>query len=131
MPFHSKETLEHWVAEFIDARNAGDAIKVAVQDGSDGSDTGLVVVPLENAPYSVWIEPRESGDDLSWLVIIEGTDGALELTSFDLNALTHELQVAAELCAFLQEKSLGNFETADEPDSDSDSQSESESSAAE
>lgn len=110
MPFHSKKTLEHWVAEFVDSRGAGDLIRVAVQDGSGGDDTGLVIVPLENAPNSVWIEPRDTGDELNWLITIEPADEALELTSFELNALTHELQVAAELCAFLQEKSLGHFE---------------------
>ncbi|MDR6692515.1 hypothetical protein J2X55_003460 [Microbacterium sp. 1154] len=69
MPFHSKQTLEHWVAEFVDARGAGEEVRVAVQDGHNGQDTGLVVMP----------------------------------------------QVAAELCAFLQERSLGHYEPEAEP----------------
>ncbi|PTT16402.1 hypothetical protein DBR36_12965 [Microbacterium sp. HMWF026] len=110
MPFHSKQTLEHWVAEFVAARGAGEEVKVVVQDGHDGQDTGLVVMPLEHAPNTVWIEPRESGDELAWHILIEPSNEALDVTSFELNALTHELQIAAELCAFLQEKSLGHFE---------------------
>lgn len=112
--FHSKETLESWVADFVEARTAGDEIRVAVQDGSDGEDTGLVLIPLENAPNAVWIEPRDSGDELSWHVFIEPSNDTIELTSFELNALTHELQIAAELCAFLQERSLGHYEPAAE-----------------
>ncbi len=111
MAFHSKKTLEHWVAEFVDVRSAGDLIRVAVQDGSGGEDTGLVIVPLDNAPNAVWIEPKSSGDELSWTISIEPMQETLELTSFELNALTQELQVAAELCAFLQEKSLGHYES--------------------
>ncbi|MGZ7254177.1 hypothetical protein ACXWO5_11200, partial [Streptococcus pyogenes] len=57
MPFRSRETLEQWVAEFHDARGAGERIKVIVQDGSDGNDTGLVVVPLTHASASVFMEP--------------------------------------------------------------------------
>lgn len=110
MPFHSKQTLEHWVAEFVEARGAGEEVRVAAQDGHNGEDTGLVVMPLEHAPNTVWIEPREAGDDLTWHIIIEPSIEALDLSSFELNALTHELQVAAELCAFLQERSLGHFE---------------------
>lgn len=115
MPFHSKNTLEHWVAEFIAARGAGEDVRVAIQEGHGGQDTGLVVMPLENAPNTVWIEPRENDEDLAWHVLIEPSTEALDLTSFERNALTHELQVAAELCAFLQEKSLGHFEPDMEP----------------
>lgn len=55
MPFRSKETLERWVDEFHAARKAGDLIKVVVQDGSDGGDTGLVVVPLADNTVSVFM----------------------------------------------------------------------------
>ncbi|AZS43654.1 hypothetical protein E1I21_10790 [Microbacterium oleivorans] len=123
MVFHSKATLEHWVAEFIDARSAGEEIRVAVQDGSGGEDTGLVLIPLESAPNEVWIEPRDEGDDLSWHVFIQPAEQTLELTSFELNALTHELQIAAELCAFLQEKSLGHSEPEPAAESESESSS--------
>ncbi|KSU56485.1 hypothetical protein SAMN05216418_0399 [Microbacterium enclense] len=117
MPFHSKQTLEHWVAEFVDARGAGEEVRVAVQDGHDGQDTGLIVMPLENAPNTVWIEPRETGDDLTWHILIEPSNETLDLSSFELNALTHELQIAAELCAYMQERSLGHYEPESEPGS--------------
>lgn len=115
MPFHSRKTLEHWVAEFVGIRGGAEEVRVVVQEAHDGQDTGLIVVPLENAPNSVWIEPRATGDDLSWHIVIEQSEGTLDLTSFELNALTHELQIAAELCAFLQEKSLGYFDPEPKP----------------
>lgn len=115
MPFHNKKTLEHWVADFVEARGGAETVRVVVHDAENNQDLGLVVVPLENAPNTVWIEPRPVGDELNWHVVIEQADGVLDLTSFELNALTHELQIAAELCAFLQEQSLGYFDSEAEP----------------
>lgn len=119
MPSHKKKTLEHWVDEFVKARGGAEMVRVVVQESENDQDTGLVIVPLENAPNTVWIEPRPAGDDLTWHIVIEQSDGVLDLTSFELNALTHELQIAAELCAFLQEKSLGYFDSAAEPTAES------------
>jgi hypothetical protein len=62
LPFHSKTTLENWVAEFIDARGAGGEVRVAIQEDHGGQDTGLVVMPLQHAPNTIWIEPRENGE---------------------------------------------------------------------
>ena len=119
MPVHSKKTLEHWVAEFVEARGGAEAVHVVVQEAENNRDTGLVIVPLKNAPNTVWIEPRPAGDELNWHIVIEQSDGAWDLTSFELNALTHELQIAAELCAFLQEQSLGYFNSEAEPTAES------------
>lgn len=103
------------MAEFVEARGGAETVRVVLQEAHDGQDTGLVIVPLAHAPNTVWIEPRPTGDDLKWHVVIEQSDGVLDVTSFELNALTHELQIAAELCAFLEEKSLGYFDSKAEP----------------
>jgi len=111
MPFRSKETLETWVSDFHDARGAGDRIKVIVQDGSDGADTGLVIVPLENASVSISMEPVEIGGS-PWRVTIEPQPETTILNSHQLHGMAVELAVAAELCAYLEARSVGH----DEPD---------------
>ncbi|WDG17006.1 hypothetical protein [Microbacterium sp. Clip185] len=109
MPFRSKATLETWLEEFHRSREAGDLIRVAVQDGSEGADTGLVIVPLHNADISLYMEPIEVGDS-RWRVTIEPQAEMTVLTSFEMQRLAAELSVAAELCAFLEAKSVGHEE---------------------
>ncbi|WEK13479.1 MAG: hypothetical protein P0Y48_13625 [Candidatus Microbacterium phytovorans] len=116
MPFRSRETLEHWLAEFHDARGAGDLIRVIVQDGTEGADTGLVVVPLQNATVSVFMEPIDIGD-ARWRITIEPQPDTTILSSHQLHGMAVELQVAAELCAFLEAKSFGH-EESDREESD-------------
>lgn len=111
MPFRSRETLERWLTEFHDARGAGDLIRVIVQDGAEGADTGLVVVPLQNATVSVFMEPVEIGD-ARWRITIEPQPDTTILSSHQLHGMAVELQVAAELCAFLEAKSFGHEESA-------------------
>ena len=110
MPFRSRETLERWVEEFHAARRAGDLIKVVVQDGNDGADTGLVVVPLENATVTIFMEPVELGA-ATWRVTIEPQPDTTILNSHQLHAMAVELSVAAELCAYLEARSVGHEET--------------------
>ncbi|SDG62739.1 hypothetical protein [Microbacterium sp. 77mftsu3.1] len=112
MPFRSKETLETWVSEFHDARGAGDRIKVIVQDGSDGADTGLVIVPLEHATISISMEPVEIGE-ASWRVTFEPQPDTTILNSHQLHGMAAELAVAAELCAYLEARSVGHAEPDD------------------
>lgn len=114
MPFRSKHTLEHWLDEFTASRGAGHNMTVVIQDGSDGSDTGLVVVKLHNATTSVFMEPAELGG-MRWRTTIEPQPDPTILTSHQLSALAAELQVAAELCAFLEAKSLGHMEPSPGP----------------
>lgn len=109
MPFRSKETLEHWVDEFHAQRGSGDLIRVLIQDGSEGSDTGLVVVPLANSSVSVFMEPIEIGD-ARWRITIEPQPDFTILSSFQMHALAAEFTVAAELCSFLEAKSIGHEE---------------------
>lgn len=105
----SRDALERWLAEFHQAREAGELIRVIVQDGEAGADTGLVIVPLKNATVSVFIEPVEVGD-ANWRITLEPQPEITVLSSHQLHALTAELAVAAELCSFLEAKSVGHDE---------------------
>ncbi len=109
MPFRSKETLERWLGEFHEQRGADELIRVPVQDGSEGSDTGLVVVPLANSSVSVFVEPIEIGD-ARWRITIEPQPDFTILSSIQMHSLAAEFNVAAELCAFLEAKSIGHEE---------------------
>ncbi|SFR79422.1 hypothetical protein SAMN05428970_2550 [Agromyces sp. CF514] len=110
MPFRSKRTLERWLDEFQEARGAGELIRVALQDGSDGGDTGLVVVPLTHATVSIYIEPVDLGG-AAWRITLEPRPDITSLSSHQLHALASELQVAAELCAYLEARSVGHDES--------------------
>lgn len=109
MSFRSKETLERWLDEFQNAREAGDLIRVIIQDGSDGSDTGLVIVPVKNSSVSIFMQPVSLGD-ARWSVTLEPNDETTVLDSHQLHALASELAVAAELCSFLEARSIGHEE---------------------
>lgn len=110
MNFRSKETLERWLADFREAREAGDLIRVIIQDGSDGADTGLVIVPVKNSNVSIFMQPIAIGD-AHWTVTLEPIDDSLSLTSHQLHTLASELAVAAELCAYLEARSVGHDES--------------------
>lgn len=109
MPFRSKATLERWLQEFTSQRGAGDLIKVVVHDGPEGSDTGLVIVPLRDSTASIFMEPVGVGDP-EWRITIEPQADLTVLTSHEVNAFAMELLVAAELCAFLEARSVGHVE---------------------
>lgn len=111
MPFRSKETLERWLGEFTSQRGAGELIKVVVQDGPEGSDTGLVIVPLRDSTASIFMEPVAPGE-ARWRITIEPQADLTVLTSHEVNAFAIELLVAAELCAYLEARSVGHVEEA-------------------
>lgn len=113
MTFRSKATLETWLEDFRSAREAGDLIRVIIQDGSDGSDTGLVVVPVKNSSVSIFMQPIRIGDE-RWSVTLEPNDENTVLDSHQLHALASELAVAAELCSYLEARSKGHEESPDE-----------------
>lgn len=110
MPFRSKKTLERWVADFHEARGAGELVKVIVQDGSEGGDTGLVIVPLQNATVTIFMEPAAIGE-ASWRVTLEPQPDTTTLNSHQLHGMAVELSVAAELCSYLEARSVGHEET--------------------
>jgi hypothetical protein len=110
--FRSKHTLEQWLADFHAAREAGDLIKVVIQDGSNGGDTGLVVVPLKSSTVSIFMEPIEIGD-ARWRITLEPQPDTTILNSHELQGLAQELSVAAELCAYLEARSIGHDEASE------------------
>lgn len=116
MNFRSKHTLEHWLEQFQSTRGGADLAKVAMQDGSDGSDTGLVIVPLRNATTTVYMAPG-TDEDRRWLVTIEPQSEATVLECHDLHALAAELLMTAQLCAFMEAKSIGHYEPETAPTS--------------
>ncbi|PKI89892.1 hypothetical protein CW368_12060 [Actinomycetales bacterium SN12] len=112
MTFRSKETLETWLEDFRASREAGDLIRVIIQDGSDGSDTGLVIVPVKHSSVSIFMQPIQVGE-AQWKVTLEPIDENTELNSHQLHSLASELAVAAELCSFLEARSVGHDEQSD------------------
>lgn len=109
MQFRTKETLHRWVEEFIATRGAGEKINVVVHDADEGHDTGLVVVPLSDASTSIYMQPAEPGHH-QWRITLEPRHDTAVLDHHRLNALAVELLVAAELCAYLEAKSVGHTE---------------------
>ncbi|WP_264632280.1 hypothetical protein [Microbacterium hydrothermale] len=75
------------------------------QEDSEGRDTGLVVVGLEHANGSVYLEPVGYDEPL-WQVGLELDDGDHIMPPYVLASLAAELVVAGNLCTFLQWKSL-------------------------
>lgn len=105
-PARSKDLLDTWVREFI-SRNTADLmnIKVVIQDGSDGLDTGLVVVRLHEGAAEVYMQPA-GPDSIEWETTLTARPEDLTLSPYELSTLAAELAVAGSLCAFLQFKSL-------------------------
>lgn len=113
MSFRSKETLEAWLEDFKSTREAGDLIRVIIQDGSDGSDTGLVIVPVKNSSVSIFMQPIQVGER-QWNITLEPNDENTVLNSHQLHSLASELAVAAELCSYLEARSVGHEEQSDQ-----------------
>lgn len=103
MPYRTHDVLESWLEEF---RATGHEIHghVALQDGSDGRDTGLVIVRLENATTQMFMQPIAPGDP-HWEITLEARHDDIIIAADQLERLSDELQRAAELCRFLEEKS--------------------------
>ena len=113
MPFRSKQTLETWIDEFRTTREGGALISVVGQDGADGADTGLVIVPLKSDSTEIYMQPVAVGDS-RWSISFGARTGDSELTAAELHGLAAELLVAASLCDFLQEKSVDHEENEDD-----------------
>jgi hypothetical protein len=110
MPFRSKEVLEAWLEEYeLGGEQIAEYAEVVVQDGSDGSDTGLVVIGLKNATTDVYMQPVALGDP-HWEVTFTARDRDLALSTDGVVALAEELSAAARLCTFLERKSIEHLE---------------------
>ncbi|WP_413354578.1 hypothetical protein [Microbacterium sp. 1P06AB] len=111
MPYRSRATLQLWLDEFTAARGDGDLIKVVIQDDSWGDDGGLVVVPLRNASTTVYVRPPMGGD-ARWRVVFEPQLDEVALSAEETAALVAELGTAAELCGYLEVRSVAHIEAA-------------------
>jgi hypothetical protein len=107
MPFRSKATLEAWLEEF---RASGNDVpgSVALQDGYEGNDTGLVVLRLSNAGTYTYMQPV-APHDARWEVTFEPREGSVSLCPADVDAMGAELRRIAALCEFLQAKSAAHL----------------------
>lgn len=102
MPYRTKAVLEAWLADFpFHADLLG---HVALQDGSDGSDTGLVIIRLQHATTGVFLQPVGRGD-ARWEVVFEARYDDMACDADAVEALGRELQLAAQLCRHLEAKS--------------------------
>lgn len=110
MPYRSKKTLESWLEEFRTTREGGLLVNVVIQDGAEGADTGLVVVPLKNAAMDIYMQPVTVGDE-QWSISFETHPESFDLSPDQLHGFAAELALAASLCEFLKEKSIGHSET--------------------
>jgi len=105
MPFRSKDALTRWLTEFAALGYPADVpARVIEQDGSDGSNTGLVAARLSSG-LAVYIQPEAPGS-ARWLVTLEAREDATVLTPAEATRLSAEFATIAALCTFLEEKSL-------------------------
>ncbi|WAC70394.1 hypothetical protein [Microbacterium sp. SL75] len=106
MPFRTKATLQAWLDEYAASGAGGGGIAfVADQEPVDGIDSGLVIFPLANATTSVYLAPIAVGAP-DWRVTFEAQPEITELSPQSVQDLCRELLHAADLCAFLQRKSI-------------------------
>lgn len=119
MPYRTQEILEQWLREFVPTRQAGAPARVVLQDGPVGTDTGLVVVPLVNATTSVYIEPCRTGES-HWTVTFEPRYDELHLQCGQVATLAAELLDTAELCSYLEERSIAYVAALTERSPDAD-----------
>lgn len=104
MAFRSRAELESWLSEYAAAVPGSLRAHVAVQDEEDGSDGGLVVLPLSNATTSVYMQPLTVGA-AEWRLTFEARTEPMVVSSTDVRNLAAELDATADLLDFLEEKS--------------------------
>ena len=107
-PFHSQETLLQWVADFNATVGQNTPARVAFQDAVNGEDGGLVIIPLTNASTTIYIQPPSGRSE--WTFMLEPRPAPSVLTSAQMRALAAELDAAADLCAYIETRSVGHFE---------------------
>lgn len=108
MPYRSRDLLQSWLDEFLArGHSIAGAVAVLVQDGSDGGDTGLVVIDLAHAPTQVYLEPVAPGDP-RWAVTFLAREAEAARSSDTVAALAAELAVVADLCRYFEAKSAAH-----------------------
>lgn len=105
-PRRNAAVLKEWVDDFLAAGNSNGAdIVVAQQDGERTNDTGLVIMRLRKARASIYMEPR-GFDDPAWEMTLTARPEDLTAPPHEMGALGAEIVVAANLCTYLQYRSL-------------------------
>lgn len=98
--------LQEWVNDFTAAGNHNDAdIVVAQQDGERTYNTGPVMMRLREAEASIYMQPR-AFDDPAWEMTLTAPPNDLTAQPYAMGALGAEIVVAANLCTYLQYRSL-------------------------
>lgn len=110
MPFRSRAVLESWLAEYAAAVSGAHHARVAVQEEEDGRDGGLVVMPLSHATTSIYMQPVAPGAP-EWRLTFEARVEPMVVSSTDVRNLAAELDSAADLLDFLEEKSRRHIES--------------------
>ena len=105
-PARTRPLLQTWAEEFIKLSSSDPVrIKVAIQDGSDGRDTGLVLVHLDEGAGEIYMQPTGI-DEVTWEITLTARPQDLTLSPYRMSVITSQLNFATNLCAFLQFKSL-------------------------
>ena len=106
MPFRTVAILQSWVDEFERRGESGlRSIRVIPQDGSEGADTGLVAVQVDDSPTVIYLEPPPKGRVREWTITFEPREEPVTLGARAIARISDEIADLAALCMFLQEKS--------------------------
>lgn len=105
-PLHRLETLQQWVADFVAEGNTNGAnVNAVAHHGEDDESTGLVVMHLRHADALVYMQPRGFDNPL-WEMTLTARDSDATMPPSQMAALGAEVVVAANLCTYLQYRSL-------------------------
>lgn len=102
---HTLEDLEGWVAEFVDRyAPLASEVRVVVQDGEGGADTGLIEVRMRQAGTVTTVAP-ENDTSGRWVISFEAREEPLRLDADGVMKLSRELAVVSQLAGFLDARS--------------------------
>jgi hypothetical protein len=105
MPYRDQATVQAWVNEYITQHgDIAPEVSVLEQYYTDAKDSGLVVVTLRTASTVTYIQPVIRDGAPLWLVTFESRDEGIEMDAADVAKLAADLQVLADLCAYLQRR---------------------------
>lgn len=112
MPYRRIPVLEKWLSEYQADVPLGNLVRVVPLAGEEDADIGLIIFPLGGGTTSVFIEPIAEGD-YRWRVYFEPREHQAIMSSAQVHAMAAELRMAAELCDFLETKTVEHLATID------------------
>ena len=104
MPYRTLEMLQAWVDEFCAQTGRAELFKVIPQEGMDGADTGLIVVPIHGETTTAYLEPSSEGAS-RWRIQFEPRTRQAMMCAEEVRDVAVQLHLAAELCDFIEQKS--------------------------